>query len=98
MGCAILKAECYAPIRLDRHRIRATPVAGQPVKPKHWQGHFVWSVRSRQRRENLLQVLYQIGPDAAAVALFIQPPQTLVLDRFDHWPRLFVVYSETLRY
>ena len=92
-----MKAECNAPIGLDRHQASAAPVASQRVKPKQRQRHVFWTVGGFQHRENLLRLLHQIGPDSAAVVLLIQPPHALVLDSFDQGC-LLPVYSEALHY
>lgn len=84
MRRAIVKAKWYPPIGLDRHRISAAPVAGQRVTPKHGKRHVFRAVGCFQRRKNLLRLVHQIGPDAATVIPFMQPPQALVLDSFDH--------------
>jgi len=97
MRRAIVKAKCYSPIGLDRHRIAAAPVAGQRVKPKHGKRHVFRAVGCFQCRKNLLRLVHQIRPDAATVIRFIQPPQTLVFESPDH-ATLSLVYSETLRY
>jgi len=81
---AVMEAECYPPVGLDRHRIAAAPAAGQRVKPKHRKGYIFQAVGCFQHRKNLLHLVHHIGPDAATVVLFVQPPQAVVLDRFDH--------------
>src|SRR5437016_2630463 len=97
MRRAVVKTECYPPISLDRHRIGAAPVAGQRVKPKHGKRHVFRPVGCFQSRQDLSRLVHQIGPDAAAVILFMEPPQALVFDSPDH-AVLSPVYSGTLRY
>ena len=84
MGAAILEPENNSPVRPDGHGPISPEIALERVKAIAGKVEGLWRRRHIESDKNIFNPVQKIGPDAAAVAAFIQPLQTTMLEALNH--------------